>query len=264
MAHPDWIAAEYGHETLTLWQMAADGTVLDQGTEAHGGRALADLLPQGVPGVVSGQGPLPAPAVPAKVPGPEVAATSGALLLLQAVAQAQPVDLLGFEATRVAGFLVLNPGFDGVICLPGQTSRWVHISAGEIVSFRSFLTGGLMQSLGGLPTRGFDKAALAEAVDRAMSRPSGFAGDLAQIAAEARLAGLSSEDAAARIGGLLLGLELAAAKPYWLGQNVALVADGAFAAPWQAAIEAQGAPVVVADGPRMALEGLKQAWAARG
>ena len=45
------------------------------------------------------------------------------------------------EETQIAGFLALNPKFDGVICLPGTHTKWVHISAGEIVSFRTFMTG---------------------------------------------------------------------------------------------------------------------------
>ena len=45
------------------------------------------------------------------------------------------------EETQIAGFLALNPGWDGVICLPGTHSKWAHVSAGEVVSFQTFLTG---------------------------------------------------------------------------------------------------------------------------
>jgi hypothetical protein len=52
------------------------------------------------------------------------------------------------EETQIAGFLAQNPGFDGVLCLPGTHTKWVHISAGEVVSFRSFMTGELFATVG--------------------------------------------------------------------------------------------------------------------
>ena len=56
------------------------------------------------------------------------------------------------EETQIAGFLSEFPGFDGVVCLPGTHTKWVHLSAGEIVSFRTFMTGelfGLLQRVFG-------------------------------------------------------------------------------------------------------------------
>ena len=53
------------------------------------------------------------------------------------------------EETQIAGFLSLNPGFDGVICLPGTHTKWAQVSAGEVVSLRSFMTGELFALLSG-------------------------------------------------------------------------------------------------------------------
>ena len=274
MTQPDWIAAECGPTQLRLWQMAADDGVLDQASlppvDAAGlAQAVASAwpdLPDATPVVVSGAGALPYPAVPCKPAGIAQATEQGRMRLLPGLAQEKPADTLEHEATRVAGFLAINPGFDGVICLPGAQSRWVHVSAGEIVSFRSFLTGRLHALLADASLVGFDsnapwdEAPGLEAVDQAMGRPANFAGDLAAIPAEVRLRGLAAGPASARALGLLIGLELAAAKPYWLGQSVALVADGAEAQPYRAALEAQAVPVVVADGIRMAREGLRAAY----
>lgn len=272
MTQPDWIAAEWGAAHLRIWQMAGDGTVLATAESGEGyehrdapGPALRRLLPDldaSVPVLVSGASPLPSPAVPCTPPGAAQARDEDGLRLLPGVAQQSPADLLRGEEVRVAGFLALNPRFDGVICLPGAQSRWVHVSAGEIVSFRSFLTGMLFSGLPGLavPQAGWDEPALVAAVERAMGRPAGFAGDLATVLAEMRLKGLPAGAASSQALGLLIGLELAAAKPYWLGQNVALVGEGALVAPYRAALTAQHVPVVQADGVRMALEGLKAAW----
>ena len=47
------------------------------------------------------------------------------------------------EETQIAGFLSENPAFEGVLCLPGTHTKWVRIDAGEIVHFRTFMTGEL-------------------------------------------------------------------------------------------------------------------------
>ncbi|APZ53675.1 2-dehydro-3-deoxygalactonokinase [Salipiger abyssi] len=272
MTQPDWIAAEWGAAHLRIWQIGAEGRVLSTAESGEGyeqtdapGPALRRLLPDldaSVPVLMSGAGLLPSPAVPCTPPVAAQAREEDGLRLLPGVAQETPADLLRGEEVRVAGFLAMNPRFDGVVCLPGAQSRWVHVSAGEIVSFRSFLTGTLFAGLPRLaaPEAGWDEAALVEAADRAMGRPAGIAGDLAAVLAEMRLKGLPAGAASSQALGLLIGLELAAAKPYWLGQNVALVGEGALVAPYRAALAAQHVPVVQADGARMALEGLKVAW----
>ncbi|WP_289150847.1 2-dehydro-3-deoxygalactonokinase [uncultured Salipiger sp.] len=272
-ASVSWVAAERTLATLRVWALSAGGTVLAKVESGEGPGATDDLAavldrllpgrPADVPVLVSGAGQMPAPAVPCKPPLRDAAQAAQGLLRLPGVAQQKPVDLLEGEETRVAGFLALNPRFDGVLCLPGpRQTRWVHVSAGEIVSFRSFLTGALfamLRDLEGL-SDGWDEAAFLEAVDHAMGRPAGVAGDLATVLAELRLAGLDPAAASSRALGLLLGMELAAAKPYWLGQSVALVDEANAARPWQAALTAQAVPVVLADGTRLALEGLKAAY----
>jgi 2-keto-3-deoxy-galactonokinase len=45
---------------------------------------------------------------------------------------------------RVSG---AAPGFDGILCLPGTHAKWVQISAEEVVSFQTFMTGELFDLL---------------------------------------------------------------------------------------------------------------------
>jgi phosphonate metabolism protein PhnN/1,5-bisphosphokinase (PRPP-forming) len=80
--------------------------------------------------------------------------------------QGKPADVMRGEETQIAGFLALNPNWDGVICLPGTHSKWVHISAGEVVSFQTFLTGEMFALLSqasvlrhGMQGDGWDDAA---------------------------------------------------------------------------------------------------------
>ncbi len=66
--------------------------------------------------------------------------------------------------------------------------------------------------------------------------PSAWPARLFGIRAEGLLAGLAPERARARLSGLLIGAELAAARPYWLGREVALIGAPALAAAYRDAL----------------------------
>ncbi|MEX0303858.1 MAG: 2-dehydro-3-deoxygalactonokinase, partial [Leisingera sp.] len=179
--------------------------------------------------------------------------------------QAAPFALMRSAAARLSGFLRLNPEWDGVVCLAGPVSHWVQVSAGEAVSFQSAITGQLARAASqgaGLDASGdWDKTALAEAVADGIAKPELLAARLASVQAAAGLGQIQAETARGRLWGLLLGAELAAARPYWLGQNLALIAEPALQTLYAAALEAQGLPVTLADPQRMTLEGLMHAGA---
>lgn len=145
------------------------------------------------------------------------------------VVQDQPRGMLDADARMaVAGHGLAQPNWDGLILLPGERSHWVHVSAGEIVSFQSFLTVRLARALGA--SERADMNALADT----MARPE----RLAQQLDSAELGG--NRDA---LLGHLLGAEMAAARPYWLGQQVVVMGDDALAEGYAMALEAQGVPV---------------------
>lgn len=293
MAGPDWIAVDWGTSHLRLWLMAGS-SVLERrtsdtgmGTLAREGfePALKALLPDigyRTPVIVCGmagsrQGWAEAPYATVPCPPPSAAqavrvATSDPALdvrILPGVKQDSPADVMRGEETQVAGFLALNKGWDGVICLPGTHSKWVHVSAGEIVSFRTFLTGEMFALLSersvlrhSVAVDGWDAEAFDAAISHAMGRPAGIAADLFALRAEALLHGLDPVAARARLSGLLIGMELAAARAYWLGQQVAVLGAQGVASAYRAALQAQAVPVTLADADRMTLEGLKAARAA--
>ena len=157
--------------------------------------------------------------VPAKaVPG------SGAWCDLH---QERPRGLLPVEARkRVADYVRANPEWGGVVLLVGEVSHWVQVSAGEIVSFQSFLTGRLAEALGaeGPPDEGV--------LNDAMSQPERLAGLL-------RSAEVSQQSGAAL--GALLGAELAATRAFWLGADLRLMGEGALADAYETALRAQAA-----------------------
>ncbi len=288
---PHWIAVDWGTSNLRAWAMDQDGTVLDQATSPQGMATLApaefepaltaliaswtvasdtQIVACGMVG--SKQGWVEAsytyvPCAPAQ--GLTKAPTTGGLTVrvIGGVAQKSPADVMRGEETQIAGFLALNKDFDGVICLPGTHTKWVHVSAGEIVSFQTYMTGeifGLLSQNSVLKHSvgdGFDDTAFATAVSDALSRPQTLAANLFAI----RAAGLVGENpstvATARLSGLLIGAELAGSRPYWLGQNVAIIGTTTLARLYSLALQDQGVPVVETDATRMTLEGLKAAWA---
>lgn len=290
-AYADWIAVDWGTSHLRAWAIADDGVVRAEAVSDDGmgrldragfepallrlidpwlGAGRAEVVACGMVG--SRQGwveapyattpcrPLPDALIVAPVTDPRIE-----VRVVPGVRQLDPPDVMRGEETQIAGYLASAPGFDGIVCLPGTHSKWAHLSAGEIVSFRSFMTGEMFELLSTASVLrhtvgdGWDEAAFAEAVGDAMSRPEGVAARLFSIRAEALLSGLAAGTARARLSGALIGLELAGARPYWLGQNVAIVGAPKLSAIYAAALGAQGVPATVADGAAMTRAGLAAA-----
>lgn len=162
--------------------------------------------------------PLPAPILPGSGP------------TLPALTQTNPADAISaWVRLWIAGYLNANPNWDGVICaLQGDVTHWVHISADEAVSCQSFLTPRLCHALGG------STSADTQAIADSLSRPE-------RLAAQLRVAEISGSPAA--LTGHLIGAELAAARPYWLGQQVAVIGNGDLAKTYAEVLEGQGVPV---------------------
>lgn len=133
--------------------------------------------------------------------------------------------------SRLISFLKKWPDWDGVVALAGEgVHHWVHISAGEAVSMMGFVTPRLIADHSGAAMP--DETALNDT----LSRPE-------RLAAHIRSAELSGDGAA--LTGHLIGAEMAAARMYWLGQQMALIGDAP--SPYEAALLAQGVSVTVAS-----------------
>ena len=191
------------------------------------------------------------------------------VFVLPGIKQTAPADVMRGEETQIRGFMATNPGFDGVICLPGTHTKWVHVSAGEIISFQTFMTGELFSLLSvasvlrhTVQPDGWDEAAFLQAVERSFSRPSAAAAQLFTLRAEALLNEPYENVARSQLSGILIGIELAAARPYWLGQNLAVLGTHEIANAYCQALKAQGLEVSMAHSEDMTLAGLKHAYAA--
>ncbi|KIN60690.1 2-dehydro-3-deoxygalactonokinase DgoK [Sulfitobacter noctilucae] len=189
------------------------------------------------------------------------------LHILPGLRQSTPSDVTQSAPAAIAGFQALNPGWDGVICLPGDTTLWVQISAGEVVSFQTYLSGTLAELITGHPLyqtaltgSDWDKATFDRTVEDALSRPEKLAARLFAIHADHLLEETAPALGKARLKGLLIGAEMAAARPYWLGMNIALIGAQSAVAPYVRALQTQGAPATLADADRMLIAGLTAAY----
>ena len=171
------------------------------------------------------------------------------------------------EETQIAGYLAENPHFDGVICLPGTHSNWVQISAAEVVSFRTTMTGELFALISqrsvlrhSVGAEGWDAPAFDRSVAATLSRPAELLARLFRLRAADILHGERGAPARAALSGHLIGAELAATRPYWLGQDVVILGDETLAALYTRALCAQGLDPKIADAEQlMTLVGLSAA-----
>ncbi|WP_322893939.1 MULTISPECIES: 2-dehydro-3-deoxygalactonokinase [unclassified Yoonia] len=290
--NPTWIAVDWGTSNVRAWAMSATGTVLAQAGSDKGMGGLdragfepallaliGDWLDGPTPVIACGmvgsrqgwvEAPYAATPCPPQSPGfarPETQDQRLDVHVIPGVKQMQPADVMRGEETQIAGFLAQNKGWDGVICLPGTHTKWVHVSADEIVSFQTFMTGELFAALAShsvlrhsIAAEGWDDAAFDQGLSDTYSRPEKIAGRLFSLRAEGLLHDLPCHAARARLSGLLIGAELAAAKPYWLGQQIAVIGAGGLASLYVKALAQQAVPATQVNAEKATLAGLTAAY----
>ena len=289
---PDWIAVDWGTSNLRAWAMGPDGILAEAASDDGMGKLARDqfeaallrliapwlgagttkVIACGMVGARQGWHEASYRAVPcAPVASGELTAVATAdpridVAIVAGLSQAKPADVMRGEETQIAGALSLLPDFDGVFCLPGTHSKWVHVSAGEVVSFQTFMTGEMFALLStqsvlrhGMAGGGWDEAAFDEGLSEAISRPEKIAARLFTLRAEGLLAGLSADAARARLSGLLIGHELTASLAMTRGQEVVLVGSEALTASYARALAAQGLTARRLDATACTLSGLATA-----
>lgn len=290
----DWMAVDWRADGLTVWVMGADGSVKDRLTGDQGDRGLSPGgLEMALGAVIAGHldddsetgiwiaGNPARPSfwseqvVARKVPATPLAddsLTSVGLRdgrmrvrLVSGLIQSGPPALMLTDTLRVAGFLAKNDGFDGVICLPGDKSHWVHVSAGEVVSFQTVMTQDLVRAA--LHAVGVEPGATTlgdigiASMEDAMSHPERIGQKIGSISAQVAVNAVTEAETREGILGAFLGLELASMRPYWLGQQVALIAGDDDRAAYEAAMKAQAIMLLSGDEEETLLDGFRAARA---
>ena len=292
-AYADWIAVDWGTTHLRAWAMvgaepraeahSADGmgTLSRDGFEPALLRLIDPWLGAGTMRIVicgmagARQGWHEAPYRPVPIRPTDLSPVSVpttdprlSAVIIPGLSQANPADVMRGEETQIAGFLYKKPDFDGVLCLPGTHCKWARISAEEVVSFQTCMTGEMFQLLAqtsvlrhSIGVQDGDPEAFAEAVSDTISRPEKLTQRLFSLRAENVLNDLSPDTARARLSGWLIGAELAATKPYWLGQDVAIAGAPALSQAYATALATQGVPTQVHDAGPLTRLGLAHVYA---
>ncbi|MCG6883014.1 MAG: 2-dehydro-3-deoxygalactonokinase [Silicimonas sp.] len=291
-AYAEWIAVDWGTSNLRAWAMRdgepmMEASRLDKGmgaltpdqfepallemVEPWLGGAKMTIVACGMVGARQGWAEAPYAAVPCPPVGAgtvKAPVTDPRLdvIILSGLSQISPPDVMRGEETQIAGYLAGDPDFDGILCLPGTHTKWVQISAGEVVSFRTYMTGELFALISKQSVlrhsmdEGWEEDAFLAAVRDGMADPQALAGRFFGIRAGGLVGEAIPGAAKARLSGLLIGAELAAAKPYWLGQRIVLLGDGRLAGLYSRALSAEGAAPETADVTHATLTGLTAAY----
>jgi 2-dehydro-3-deoxygalactonokinase len=294
MDQAEWFAVDWGTTHLRVWVFGPDERLLTCLTSDKGmsklkphdfepvlldlvasylGQGVCPVIACGMVGARQGWAEAPYLSVPSLPPtgetGLRVTPTDARidLHILPGLSQKKPADVMRGEETQIAGYLARDPNFFGTLCLPGTHTKWVQVSAKEIVSFRTFMTGELFSLISGhsvlrhgIGAGGWLEPDFLEAVDDAMTSPQQVTSRLFGLRAEGLINNLSAEATRARLSGYLIGLELAGAKPYWLGQDLVVIGAPDLSALYARALAVQGLPSRVQSGDDMTLDGLKAAY----
>jgi len=290
-------AADWGTTNFRLWLLEGTGQVLAERESDEGLRAcipdrfekvlerhLADLgaardLPvviAGMAGARSGwcEAPyLETPAVLTELArqAVRVGIQGRDVRILPGVCQdhAEKPDVIRGEETQVLG--ALQQGQDGgVFCLPGTHSKWVEVKDGRLTAFTTFMTGELFdvlsrhsilsESAGAAEADLQGSPTFLTALREVAEGEAGLMERLFSVRAASLLHGQSTEEGRARLSGLLIGAEIAAAlKRYRTDGPVKLIAAGSLAETYRAALSAAEVEVLLLNGKTLAREGLHAA-----
>ena len=289
----NWIAADWGATNLRVWLIGPDGDVLAKASAPAGiaqlendgfepalqeligpwlGTAPLPIITCGAISSRQGWHELPLTYAPCSTDArmTEIKTNDARyrVILIAGVAQQEPADVMHGAETQIAGLLEQNPKFDGVACIVGAETKWVRISAGEICNFQSIMTGEMFDALSkhsllrhSVGTAAdWDQAAFDASFEAVFDRPQLFATRMMPLYAGPMV---SDDYPAARVRaeltGALMGIELAAAKPYWLGQNVSIFGESRMVDLYARVLGQQGVQVTIEDSDVLLLAGLKKA-----
>lgn len=294
MSKAEWFAVDWGTSNLRVWVFDAENQLLDHVSSTQGmgalspetfeptlielidpylGQGVSPVICCGMVGARQGWAEAAYMQVPCSAPDAKKALRVKSkdprvdVRILPGLCQDTPADVMRGEETQIAGYLAKDPNFFGTLCLPGTHSKWTQISAEEIVSFRTFMTGELFALLStqsvlrhALDTSEWSEDDYLEALNDAMSAPQQLSARLFALRADGLLNGLSPTAVRSRLSGYLIGLELAGAKPYWLGLDVVVIGDPKLTPLYTRALKAQGVSCLSQNGDEMTQAGLKAAY----
>ncbi|WP_134678666.1 2-dehydro-3-deoxygalactonokinase [Paracoccus ravus] len=295
MVSPDWIAVDWGTTRLRVWAMQGSEVLEHRASD----KGMGSLTPEGFePALLElvgdWLGDLPVPVIacgmvgartgwveaeyrptpctpldPLRATRPVVRDPRLQVHILPGLSQIDPPDVLRGEETQIAGFIAQNPDFEGTLCLPGTHCKWVRVANGLVEGFHTFMTGEVYALLSRQSVLRLtvgdakpDLPSFLEASAQAATNADMAAAGLFPLRAAALLNGLTPQQGAGRLSGLLIGAELAAAHPLWHGRRVIIIGAPELSALYAQALTQAGADAQQMDGGELVLAGLTAAASA--
>lgn len=292
-ARSAFVAIDWGTSSFRAWLMAADGTPLAErrsdegmrhcaaaGFEAVFRHHVAALGGDGLPALICGmagarQGWREAPYLhtPTRLDalgsGAVQVDIDGDVRILPGIAQAsadQP-DVMRGEETQILGSI--EPGFTGLVCIPGTHSKWVRIEDGAIVDFTTYMTGELFALVAehSVVSLALDKEvnatpdnpAFTAGLATALSGNAALTSSLFRIRSAMLLGFADRHDGTAKLSGLLIGSEIGdAARRHGRQHPVRLIAAGPLAWLYETALTHAGFTTTTADAELASRRGLSR------
>ncbi len=254
----DWIAVDWGTTHLRAWAVSNTHTVFgsassDAGmgslrpdafesallaliSDWIGDRAHILVLACGMVGARQGWVEAPYQDVPTRPLVPDrfqsVKSKDPRLQvhIVPGLMQLDPPDVMRGEETQIAGFMAQRPGFQGVICLPGTHTKWVHVANGQVLRFHSYMTGEVFSLLKhnsvlrhSLDADGLDQSVFRSALKDVLEEPALAVSGLFGLRAEDLLTETSADQLSAKLSAYLIGSEVHAATSRLTQDEVVLI-----------------------------------------
>ena len=294
----EWVAVDWGTSNLRAWGIDAAGNPVFSRTSPDG---MGKLTREQYPAVLTGllkdavdhpvdalicgmagarQGWLEAPYLDAPAdlrtletgavaPQMPDAAISPSILPGVCVRDVGFEDVMRGEETQLLGLAALQPGFSGLVVMPGTHSKWALLDGTRLTRFSSAMTGEIFEVLkthsvlrhslqGELdgPDRdiGFDAG-----LDLGLDKPERLTATLFKVRAGSLLSGRSAPWCAGFLSGLLIGAEIGGQRD-WIGTTeIPLIGSVAVSKLYQRGFRRFGVSSRIIDATDATLAGLKAA-----
>jgi 2-dehydro-3-deoxygalactonokinase len=297
----DWVAVDWGTSNLRAWGIDAAGAAVVSRASPNGmGKLTREQFPGALQEVLSGiesasgrplqvlvcgmagarQGWLEAPYLqaPTDLRGlldgavhPKMPDARYAPAILPGVCQKGPAgdNVMRGEETQLLGLAALNPGFSGVVCMPGTHSKWAQLSGTRIERFATAMTGEMFEVLrthsvlrhsleGDLDGPGRDDG-FEIGMQAGLDHPERLLGQLFAVRAGSLLSGKQPDWCAGYLSGLLIGGEIGANR-HWIGDaEVPLIGSAALCGLYGRALTRIDVPWRLVDATQAVLAGIKAA-----
>lgn len=279
----EFTAVDWGTSNRRIFRIGGDGSLLESRADDRGilghrdfageiqtlrtAAAGAPLLLAGMIGSNRGwvEAPYaPAPAGLAEIAGGVIRPADG-VAVVPGVVLADPTrpDVMRGEEVQILGALALGLIGDGLVCHPGTHTKWIEVEAGQIVRFRTVMTGDIFAALKArsilsdlLQHEPASGAAFLAGVDHALDTPD-LTAELFSVRARVVTGQMTAADAAGRISGLLIGTDVRIGLGRGRADVVPLIGDAELCARFALALARAGRETVVIDGEAAFVAGAK-------